>query len=315
MHKLVIPLTKLSRRSVAQAGGKGANLGELIKAKIPVPAGFVVSAEAFDRFLEETDINVEINAILKHVDLKDVNTVDRASHEIHDLIRRAEFPADLETAVRDAVRSVGAKAYAVRSSATAEDSKVASWAGELDTYLYVKPKEVSGYIKKCWASLYTPRAIFYRFEKRLHTTRVSVGVVVQQMVASKVAGVAFTVHPITKDHNQMVIEACWGLGEALVSGAITPDTYVIDRKAKALLDVNIGEQKQQILPASGKKNTKTIPVPKRRQEMQKLANAKILEVAGICERIERHYRSPQDIEWAIDSRKIYVTQTRPITTL
>jgi len=187
-------------------------------------------------------------------------------------------------------------------------------AGELETYLYVTRSNLTEMVRKCWSSLFTPRAIFYRFEKKLDKSRVSVGVVIQKMVNSEIAGVAFTAHPVTNDRNQMVIEAGYGLGEAIVSGKITPDTYVVDKKEKAILDINISEQKKMIVRA-GAKGTKDVAVPKARQSKQKLTGKQIIELAKLCENIERHYRHPQDIEWALEKNKFYITQSRPITTL
>lgn len=304
----------LNKNSVSEAGGKGAQLGEMSKAGIPIPPGFVVLSQTFDRFLEETDLNVEIDAALKKVNLKNINSVDRYSNVIRDLIHDFKIPADISKEILFSFDQLRAKYVAVRSSATAEDSKVASWAGELETYLYVTRTNLLEMMRQCWSSLFTPRAIFYRFEKKLHKTRVSVAVVVQKMINSEVSGVVFTVHPVTKDYNQMVIEAGYGLGEAIVSGRITPDTYVIDKKEKTILDINVSEQREMIVKA-GAKGTKNVTTPKAKQTKQKLAGKQILILAKLCERIEKHYQHPQDIEWALEKNKFYITQARPITTL
>lgn len=314
MAKYTKFFANLNKNSVSEAGGKGAQLSELSKAKIPVPPGFVVLSQAFERFLEETDLGVDIEAQLEKVNLKDVNTVDRYSNVIRDLIHDFKIPADISKEILVSFDKLKAKHVAVRSSATAEDSSVASWAGELETYLYVTRSNLTEMVRKCWSSLFTPRAIFYRFEKKLDRTRVSVGVVVQKMVNSEISGIAFTAHPVTNDRSQMVIEAGYGLGEAIVSGKITPDTYVIDKKEKAILDINISEQKEMIVRA-GAKGTKDMVVPQAKQSKQKLTGKQIIELTGLCEKIEKHYRYPQDIEWALEKNKFYITQTRPITTL
>jgi len=350
---------ELSKNDVAVAGGKGASLGEMTSAGIPVPPGFVVLASAFDRFLEETDLNVEIAAKLKKVKLSDLNSVDRASNEIRDLILDAEFPKDLASEIMGAYKKLfgrhqsspplpnppyppcqggratsrgrkGGMLVAVRSSATAEDSSTASWAGELESYLNTTKNNLLENVKHCWASLFTPRAIFYRFEK--YSTKatsprpspskgegesgaggISVAVVVQAMIQSEISGITFTVHPVTEDRNQMIIEAGWGLGEAIAGGKITPDSYVIDKKKMKIIDKNISEQKMMIV--KGKKGTEEKLVPKARQAKQKLTDKQIIELARICYNIEKHYGKPQDIEWAIERGKIYVVQSRPITTL
>jgi len=315
MSQYTLPFTKLTKKQVGLAGGKGANLGEMTAAGLPVPAGFVILATAFNRFLEETDINVEIEAELNRLNYRDLTSVDRFSHEIRDVIHRAALPPDLKKEFLATFDHLKAPFVAVRSSATAEDSQVASWAGELETYLFIKRGNFLKTVKRCWSSLFTPRAIFYRFEKKLHRTEVSVAVVVQQMVNSEKSGVCFTGHPVTKDRNQMVIEAGWGLGEAIVSGMITPDTYVVSKRERTILDINISHQEKMVVAKPPAGGTRVVTVKKTEQDRQILSGQQILELADICQRIERHYNSPQDIEWALESNKFCITQTRPITTL
>ncbi|MFC1663247.1 PEP/pyruvate-binding domain-containing protein [Patescibacteria group bacterium] len=314
MKTFVLPLKKINKNSVAQAGGKGANLGEMVKANHPIPPGFVILASAFDYFIEDADINVEIQSHLDRINTKDINSVDRAAHEIRDIINRSTIPVSIRREIESNFKKYHLKWAAVRSSATAEDSKIASWAGELETYLYVNGKELIDTVKACWSSLFTPRAIFYRYEKRLHKKPISVAVVVQQMVAADVAGVVFTAHPVTKDKKQMVIEAGWGLGEALVSGLITPDTYIVNKNDRTIVDINVSPQSKMIVKKStGGSKVKSISSAKRNQ--QKLSSKQILELAEQCLKIEKHYRHPQDIEWALSRGQWSILQTRPITTL
>ncbi len=308
------PFSQITKNSVAEAGGKGASLGEMTKAKIPVPPGFVILASAFTRFLAETDLTQELEAILKKVNYKDINSVDGASAKIRNLIAAAKMPADLEKEIVSNFKKLKAKFVAVRSSATAEDSSSASWAGELETYLNTTEKTLLANVKKCWSSLFTPRAIFYRHEKKLLKTKVGVAVVVQAMVDSEISGIAFTVHPVTKDKNQMIIEAGYGLGEAIVSGAITPDSYVLDKRDYSLIDINVAFQAKQIVKGSAG-GTKWVPIAKTGQSRQKLTGPRIVELAKICAGIEKHYKFPCDIEWAYKQGKFYITQSRPITTL
>lgn len=313
MNKHIGWFKDLSSKSVGQAGGKGASLGEMTRAGLPVPPGFVVLASAFDRFLEETDLNTEVEACLKKVNPKNMESVERASEEIRSLILGAKMPKDLQTEIVTNFKKLKSPFVAVRSSATAEDSKTASWAGELETYLNVTEKQVLKYVQTCWSSLFTPRAIFYRIEKKLHKTKVSVAVVVQKMVQSEISGISFTVHPVTKDYDQMVIEAGFGLGEAIVGGLITPDTYVIHKKDFSILDINVSEQRMAIVKSPkgniNKKLTTAIG------GKQKLSGKLITQLAKICLAIEKHYKHPQDIEWAFEKKKFYITQSRPITTL
>ncbi len=316
MNKFTLPFEKLSLKSVAEAGGKGANLGEMRRAKIPVPPGFVVLANAFSRYLEETDLSVELDAMLDKLGktVSDISSVERQSRKMRSLIDKYPVPADIEKEIITVFKKLKAKYVAVRSSATVEDSKAASWAGELETYLFVTEKDVVEMVKKCWSSLYTPRALFYRFEKKLHKQMIRVGVVVQKMVNSKVSGIAFTTHPVTRDPNHMIIEAGWGLGESIVSGQITPDAYVVDKEDNSLIDVNINKQEMMIVPV-GSKGVKKTAVRKSDQEKQKLTGPKIIELVKILRNIEAYYQHPQDIEWAYDGKKFYIVQTRPITTL
>jgi len=305
---------ELTKKNVAVAGGKGASLGEMTNAKIPVPPGYVLLASAFDKFLEETDLTQEVAAILGKINYSDINAVDGASAKIRGLIMSAAMPRDLEKLIVSEFKKLKAKFVAVRSSATAEDSSSASWAGELETYLNTTDKTLLLNVKKCWSSLFTPRAIFYRHEKKLLKTKVSVAVVVQQMVDSEISGIAFTVHPVTQDKNQMIIEAGYGLGEAIVSGSITPDSYVLDKRDYSLLDINIAEQSKKIVKgATG--GVKWLNITKKDQEKQKLTGQQIVELAKICHNIEKHYKFPCDIEWAYYQKKFYITQSRPITTL
>lgn len=304
---------QLSKNHIALAGGKGASLGEMTQVGLSIPPGYVVLAPTFDQFLEDTDLNIEIETILKRVNPKEMESVEKASEEIRSLIDSNKISKNLRTEIIKEFKRLRARFVAVRSSATAEDSKIASWAGELETYLNVTENNLIKSVIKCWSSLFTPRAIFYRFEKKLHKQKVSVAVVIQKMVQSEISGICFSVHPITKDKNQMVIEAGFGLGEAIVGGQITPDTYVIHKNNFSVLDINVSEQNIAIV-RSGTGNLEKKLTPKQGAK-QKLSSKQIVELAKICKGIEKHYKHPQDIEWAFEKGKFYITQARPITTL
>jgi len=319
---------QLSKSDVAIAGGKGASLGEMTGAGIPVPPGFVVLAAAFDVFLTETKLDSKIQSILNKIKTKEISSVDRASKEIQKLILSVKFPVELGKAITKEFSGLKSPLVAVRSSATAEDSSTASWAGELESYLNTTKDNLLENVKHCWASLFSPRAIFYRYEKKMGAVKVSVAVVVQAMIQSEISGITFTVHPVTEDRNQMVIEAGFGLGEAIVGGKITPDTYVIKKSQitnnksqinskqeaqKIILDKNISEQKMMIIKS--KTGTVETSVPKNKQDKQKLTDKQIIEIAKICADIEKHYGFPCDIEWAYAGNQFYIVQSRPITTL
>lgn len=313
--KFIQPFSKLSKKDVALAGGKGASLGEMTQAKIPVPSGYVILSTAFDRFLSETDLLQDISSLLSKVNYKDTNSVDKASNMIRSLIQKAKFPKDLEIDIKKYFKKLKTKFVAVRSSATAEDSKTASWAGELETYLNTTDQTLIKNVKNCWSSLFTPRAIFYRHEKKLLKSKVSVAVVVQTMIQSEISGISFTVHPVTKDKNQMIIEAGWGLGEAIVSGQITPDSYVLDKRDMSILDINIATQEKMIIKKSATGDNAWVKIKKNTKDLQKLNGKQILEIGRICQSIEKHYKFACDIEWAFAKNKFYITQSRPITTL
>lgn len=307
---------KLSKTDITLAGGKGASLGEMTQADIPVPPGFVVTSNAFERFIEETDLNVEIDTKLHAVDHNAMHTVEEASQKIQSLIlqTKTKIPQDITDEIEKEFKKLGAKYVAVRSSATAEDSSAAAWAGQLDSFLNITEKNLLENIKKCWASLFTPRAIFYRFEQNFHKQKISVAVVIQKMVQSEKSGIAFSVHPVTQDKNQLIIEAGYGLGEAIVSGAITPDAYVVEKKPRRVIDKNINTQERMLVKAkSGGNEWRDIPKEKGKKSV--LDDNQIMELTNLILKVENHYNFPQDIEWAFEKRKFYITQSRPITTL
>lgn len=312
--ELIKTFNEITKSDTAIAGGKGASLGEMTQAGIPVPDGFVILSNTFEKFLEKTDLNVEIDSILHSVDRREMHTIENASEKIKALILNAEIPKDIAEAIKEFFKKLNAKFVAVRSSATAEDSASAAWAGQLESYLNTTEKNLLENVKKCWASLFTPRAIFYRFEKELHKQKIFVAVVIQKMVESEKSGVAFSVHPVTQDENQLIIEAGFGLGESIVSGQITPDSYVVEKQPRRIIDKNIQTQAKGLYRAKNDGN-EWRNIPKEQGEKQILSDKKILELSGIISKIENHYNFPCDIEWAYKKNKFYIVQSRPITTL
>ncbi len=315
--ELLRKFENLTRHDAALAGGKGASLGEMTQAGILVPPGFVILADAFERFIEETNINVEIDAALHKVSRDEMHTVEHASALIQDLILRAEMPEDIASLVRAEFKKLDAECVAVRSSATAEDGATAAWAGQLDSFLNTTEESLLKNVQRCWASLFTPRAIFYRFEKELHLTKISVAVVVQKMIQSEISGIAFSVHPVTEDRNQLIIEAGFGLGEAIVSGAVTPDSYVVEKDPRRIIDITISTQHRALyrdeVGQDGGNVWKDIREPK--ASSQVLTESQVLELSDLIIKIENHYGFPCDIEWAYENGKFYIVQSRPITTL
>lgn len=310
---MVRDFTEISKNDVLLVGGKGASLGEMTQAGIPVPSGFVVQTNAFDQFLRHTDLVQEIEAELDKVEQDKMHTVELASERIQNMILRAQMSRETKSAIETAFDALGAKYIAVRSSATAEDSLSAAWAGQLDSFLNITKENLIESVQKCWASLFTPRAIFYRFEQDLYGKDVSVAVVVQEMVHAEKSGIAFSVHPVTEDSSQLIIEAGLGLGEAIVSGQITPDAYVVTKDTNEILDINVHEQKKALYRSENGGNEWSELGPKGAEQV--LTESQIFELAELIKKIEAHYRHPQDIEWAYADGQFYITQSRPITTL
>ena len=310
---LIKTFTQISKADTGIAGGKGASLGEMIQAGIPVPGGFVILSNAFDRFIEETDLNAEIDAVLEDVNIKKIHTVENASEKIKAMILSKEMPEDIKAEILKFYKNLDCKFVAVRSSATSEDSASAAWAGQLDSFLNTTDETLLGNVKKCWASLFTPRAIFYRFEKKLKKNKISVSVVIQKMVNSEESGIAFSVHPVTQDKNQIIIEAGFGLGEAIVSGSVTPDSYVVNKQKFNILDIHVNEQTKALYKkAKGGNEWKKLGA---KGKNQVLTEKEIVELSKLIVNIENHYGFPCDIEWAKEKGKFYIVQSRPITTI
>ncbi len=303
----------LGKTDAEIAGGKGASLGEMLNAGIPVPDGFVVLSTTFDEFLQKADLVQEIDTILTSVDHRTISSVESASVKIQELIKYATMPEDIKAEIESQFASLDCGFVAVRSSATAEDGTDHAWAGQLESYLNTTQDVLLEKVQHCWASLFTPRAIFYRFEKGLHNTNISVAVVVQKMVNSEKSGIAFSVHPVTEDRNQIIIEAGLGLGEAIVSGSVTPDSYVVEKEPRNILDINVNYQKSALYRKDGGGNgwQNLGDVGKE----QVLNQDEILNLSNIIITIENHYGFPCDIEWAYENGKFYIVQSRPITTL
>jgi pyruvate,water dikinase len=225
-----------------------------------------------------------------------------------------DIPDRIVSEIQEAFRKLGARYVAVRSSATCEDSATDAWAGQLDTYLNTTAGELLDNVRRCWASLFSARARCYRAERGLRDRNVSVAVVVQKMAQSEIAGTAFSVHPVTQNPNEMIIEAGYGLGEALVSGQITPDAYIVEKGAARIKDKYVAGQ-EQALYRGARGGCEWRPVAARLAGRQKLADAQILRLAEIVLRIEGHYGFPCDVEWAFERGRFYIVQSRPITTL
>jgi pyruvate,water dikinase len=325
--ELVLWFENLRKTDIPSVGGKNANLGEMTNAGIPVPPGFAITAFSYKKFIEETGIASRIYEIIKETvtNLNDPKQFEIASKKIRELIESTPMPRDVETAIRAAYEELCRRLnlkdvfVAVRSSATAEDLADASFAGQQETYLNIRGvNEVLTATIKCWSSLFTPRAIFYRTEKGFAHEKVFISVGVQKMVNSSAAGVMFTINPVTGDPGQIVIEGNHGLGEAVVSGAVTPDDFVVDKKSGKIVERRLARKTVQYIrdPNTGKTVHADVPVDK--QEQPCVNDEEIVKLAELANRIENHYGTPQDIEWAIDRDlqfpgSMFIVQSRPET--
>lgn len=307
-------LTEITKQDRWLAGGKGAFLGEMVLQGMPVPPGFVILAAAFEDFCHRSGLEPRCDQALQGAAGLDIPHLEAIAQNLQDLMINAAMPARLATEIEQQFQELEAGLVAVRSSATAEDAAGNAWAGQLETYLNTDKTTLLENVKRCWASLYSPRAICYRIDSKQVCEKISVAVVVQKMVASAIAGVAFSVHPVTEDPNNIVIEAGFGLGEAVVSGAITPDNYVIAKDPLKIVKKFPSQQDQAIYRLSnGRTGWQEVPKPQRNR--QKLTDPQIMELSRLVIKIEQRFGFPCDIEWALDNNTFFILQCRPITTL
>ena len=326
-EKLILWFEELRKTDVPLVGGKNASLGEMTNAKIPVPPGFAITAYAYKVFITKTDIAEKIYKIIADTvtDVNDPKQYEAASKKIRKLIELTKMPKELEKEIRSAYKTLCDKTkianmyVAVRSSATAEDLPDASFAGQQETFLNVRgANELLKNTIKCWSSLFTPRAIFYRTEKGFKHEDVLISVGVQKMVNSKSAGVMFTINPVTGQEDQIIIEGNWGLGESVVSGAVTPDHYEVDKSTLKILEKSIAKKTVEYIRDSKTGKTIHAKVPTDRQEESCITDQEILKLTELAKRIGQHYGTAQDIEWAIDRdmkfpENIFIVQSRPET--
>jgi len=320
---LTVWFKEVGKGDVGLVGGKGANLGEMTQNDIPVPPGFVVTAPAYFYFLEKNNLKQFISDKLTNLDVNDSKKLQRISKEIEDRILTEELPDDLKKSIIEKYHKITADKnplVAVRSSATAEDLPDASFAGQQKTFLNRKGEtEVLRSVLECYASLFESRAIFYRQSKGFDHFKVGIAVPVQKMVESEVSGIMFTVDPVSNDPTKITIEAVYGLGETAVSGAITPDQYVVNKADLKIVSKTVVKQDWQLVKKPSFNTTEDpnmkLKISEAYQKKQKLPDKQIEELARLSIVLENHYAHAQDIEWAFDNGKIYLVQTRPVTTL
>ncbi|MCX6712011.1 MAG: phosphoenolpyruvate synthase [Candidatus Woesearchaeota archaeon] len=328
----------ISKNDVPIVGGKGASLGEMYNANLPVPPGFCITVDAYKKFLHDAGIDDPIYKLLNSLDVENQEALNQASEKVQDLILESEMPDSIKKDITyaynnlnvdmevfklatketiDLIKSGRDLPYvAVRSSATAEDTAEASFAGQNITYLNIKgSEEVVKAVRKCWASLFTPRSIYYRVKNNFDHSKVFISVIIQKMVNSYASGVMFTINPSTNNENEIMIDAGLGLGEAVVSGSITPDEYLVDKNTLQIKEKKINKQEWLLTRDMNLGKTIKKTVFNSEQEKQKINDADIIKLARYAKQIEDHYKSQQDIEYAIENNKIYIVQSRPVTAL
>ncbi len=316
----------LNKDSLGVAGGKGTNLGIMYNLGLPVPGGFAVTAQTYKEFIEKTGIKDQIQDKLKDLNVDDTENLQKVAKEIQTIITGTEIPEEIKEEVEDNYELLGADKeahdlveakgvfVAVRSSATAEDLPEASFAGQQATFLNVKGKaKVITAVRACWASLFTARAIYYREKNNFDHDKVLISAIVQKMVDSEKSGVMFTVNPATNNENEIVIEAVYGLGEMIVSGSANPDLYILDKKTREIKKIEVKKQEIGLFRNEQGENEKQ-KIPEADQIKQIIPDSEIKEIARFGKKIEEHYGKPQDIEWAVGKDKIYIVQSRAVTT-
>ena len=315
MSSLVLDFQEIKKTQLSLVGGKGLNLGELSKIQgIQVPEGFCITTVGFQKAIEQNDAYHALLGQLKMLQVEDRDQIGEISRKIRQILLEVEIPSDVVKAVTHYLSQFGEEhAYAVRSSATAEDLPHASFAGQQDTYLNIIGKEaIMQHISKCWASLFTDRAVIYRMQNGFDHSQVYLSVIVQKMVFPQASGILFTADPITSNRKLLSIDASFGLGEALVSGIVTADCYKV--REEEIVDKRIATKKLAIY-AREEGGTKTEQIAPDQQKFQTLTNEQILQLAHIGRQIEAYFGCPQDIEWCLVDDTFYIVQSRPITTL
>ncbi|MFC2009937.1 phosphoenolpyruvate synthase [Chloroflexota bacterium] len=318
-HKAILWFDEVTKDDIPVVGGKGANLGEMTNNGIPVPPGFNVTATAYYNYVRKTGIQDIIRGLLKGLDVQDSKRLQAVAEEVQQVVLDSKMPAELAEEIKAAYIKMGEGLVAVRSSATAEDLPEASFAGQQATLLNIQgPDNVVEAVQRCWASLWEARAIYYREEQGFDHFLVGIAIPIQRMVQAESSGVMFTIDPNTSDTKKVVIEAILGLGEMIVSGDVTPDLYVVDKETREIIRREIKKQEWKLVRDSNVKtllNNKIVVLTPTEQQNQKVSDVDLLELVEIGIKLEKHYNIPQDIEWAKENGKIYILQTRPVTTI
>src|SRR3989338_3477447 len=329
-EKNIVWLKEVRKEDIPVVGGKGANLGEMYSLNLSVPGGFIVTAYAYRDFIERAAIKSEIMNLLSGLDVENNDALQKTAEDIQKLIISTLVPNDLKNEIieyyssmisekksaEEILKSEELPFVAVRSSATAEDLPEASFAGQQATFLNVRGADtVVKAVRACWASLFTARAIYYRQKNNFDHTKVYIAVVVQKMVNSTTSGIMFTVNPVTNNTDEIVVEVIYGLGEAIVSGAVNPNSFIIDKATIQIKSKEIREQDFQLIRDMKTGETIKVDVSAELKNKQCISDAKVVELAKLGRIIEEHYGKPQDIEWAAEGDNLFIVQSRAVTTL
>jgi pyruvate,water dikinase len=321
----VVDLSEVGLKQADLVGGKNASIGELMKAGVDTPVGFAITVEGYKKFFEAGGLKARITEILDSVEIEDTDAVQKASARIRNLIEESAYPFELQREILLGYRRLGERLgksdpeVAVRSSATLEDLPDASFAGQQDTYLFVSGEDnILKYVKKCFSSVFTPRAMAYRNEKGFDHMSVKLSVGIMNMINSKASGVCFTMDPVTGDDSVAVIEGAWGIGEAVVQGRVMPDRFVVDKASLKIKEKQVSDKTLMTIRDPAAKfgtYSKEVQVPEELRKQQCINDQSILELVNKALKIEKHYGHPVDIEWSLDgeSGKVFIVQARPET--
>jgi pyruvate,water dikinase len=319
---LTASLDQLSKDDLKLAGGKGANLAEMVRAGLPVPQAFVVTTEAYAESLSYSDNRQKIEKMLRGIDVDDHKQLERRASLIRQAIESTRIPKEVENAITKSYQallsdtSAGMASVAVRSSATTEDLKDASFAGQQSSFMNIRTREeLMGAIRKCWASAFTSRAIFYRAKKGFAQVTPLTAVIVQKQICSEKSGVGFCLHPVSGDRNLVVIESSWGQGEEIVSGRVTPDTFVIEKESGRLVERKLANKRRMKIIRLDSGGLEEFNVPRAMRERSSLEDRELRKLWSLARKLESHYAYPQDFEWAIEGARVFLLQTRAVTVL
>lgn len=305
----IMQLVNVRGEDILECGVKGAQLGELLSIGLPVPSGFVITTDAYKDFMEDSDLEEEVEDVLSQVD-KDFHNITEISAQLQNIVQQVELDGDLADDIMKGFKELGAEFVAVRSSAVVAEDPMVYYEGKMATSLNVQKENLLSNVEYCWASLYTDRSLKYRYENNLDDNEILVAVIVQEMVDAQVSGIVYTKDPDKKTENTVVVQAGWGLGEAMVSGIVSPDRYVVDKESFEVLEATIGLQLKEVVREE--QRHRIVDVSKTKQKKRKLTDEQVLELARLSLQVEEYYGTPQKLEWARDGDHTSVLQTKVI---